>query len=267
MKKPIIGIALSGGSALGFAHIGVLEELNKNGIFPEVIAGTSMGAIIGGAYAKGISLEDMKTYANKITKSKFVDGNFFKNGGIFKGRYINKLFKDVFGESKIEELDKKFACVACDIIKGEEVVFKEGILRDAVRASMNIPVLFTPINQNGMALVDGGLTNNLPDNIVNEMGADIIIAVNVLEKAYPHFKGKKISNTLLASMQLTNIVMMRNREKFACIELKPEINFLESGIDMMSYKKKKVEKIIEAGRVEAKNRMPEILEIIKNWKG
>jgi len=266
MKKPVIGLALSGGSALGFAHIGVLEELEKNGIKAQIVTGTSMGAIVGGGYAKGIRLDDMKKYANKITKSRFVDGNFFKEGGMFKGNYINKLFKEVFADSNIEELDVKFACVACDINNGKEVVFTQGSLMSAVRASMNIPGLFAPIKHDGMALVDGGLTNNLPDNIAKKLGADIIIAVNVLENAYPHFKGKKISNAVIASLQLANIYMMRNRKKYADIELKPEINYKETGIDMMSYGKGKVEQIIEAGRIEARRAMPKIKEIIKKWK-
>ena len=266
MKKPVIGLALSGGSALGFAHIGVIEELEKNGIKAKVVTGTSMGAIIGGAYANGLSTDEMKMYARKITKSKFVDANFFKNGGMFKGKYIDKLFKDAFGEANIEDLKIKFACVACDINEGKEVVFDKGLVRTAVRASMNIPGLFAPIKHDGMALIDGGMTNNLPDNIAKKLGADIIIAVNVLENAYPHFKGKKISNAVIASLQLSNIHMMRNRKNYSNIELKPTINYKETVIDMLSYEKNKVEKIIEAGRAEAREMMPKILKIINNWK-
>lgn len=266
MKKPVIGLALSGGSALGFAHIGVLEELEKNGIKAQIVTGTSMGAIVGGAYAKGLSMEVMTSYAKKITKSKFVDGNFFKNGGVFQGSYINRMFKEVFGETNIEELDTKFACIACDINSGKEVVFDKGSLRTAVRASMNIPGLFAPIKHENMCLVDGGVTNNLPDNVAKKMGADIIIAVNVLENSYPHFKGKRVVNALIASLQMANIYSMKNRKKYANIELKPEIDYLKTGINLFSYDKNKIDTIIEAGRIEAKKMMPKILEIVENWK-
>jgi len=146
--RPRFGLAISGGSALGLAHIGVLQWLDEHRIPVDFIAGTSMGALIGGLYATGHDPREIHQFAASYDQL-----------------------------ASFDELPTPFRCVATDLKQGREVVFSQGPLTLALRASMSLPALFAPVEMNGMMLVDGGLLNNLPVDVVQSMGAEIVIAV------------------------------------------------------------------------------------------
>ncbi len=183
MSRPIIGLALSGGGARGLAHIGVLKILTSAGIPIDCIAGTSMGGLIAAAYASGISIEALEEEARRITRMremiKLVDVSS-PTRGIVKGKQLQEYLTTLFPqEISIEELTIPLALVATDLISASEVTLNSGPLLPAVLATTAFPGLFPPLEMDGRRLVDGGVLNNLPVRQVREMGADIILAVDV----------------------------------------------------------------------------------------
>lgn len=178
-SKPKIGLALGSGGARGFCHIGVIRALEALGIEAEIVAGASMGALVGAAYAGG-RLDAFEAWAEKITVANFlglVDVRF-SGGGLVEGREISGLLKRIELPTQIEELERAFVAVATDYRTGREIWFEAGALGDAVRASVAIPGVFSPIHIDGRWLLDGGMSNPVPVSTARAMGADVIIAVN-----------------------------------------------------------------------------------------
>lgn len=175
-----IALVLSGGAARGIAHIGVIEELESRGHEITSIAGTSMGALIGGVYATG-RLRALKDYIYTLDKSKLfrmIDFTLSKQGLIKGERVLNKM-KEIVPDMLIQELRIPYAAVAVDLIHREEVVFRSGSLYHAIRASISIPSIFTPVKETNRLLVDGGLLNNLPMAHVARTEGDLLVAVHV----------------------------------------------------------------------------------------
>ena len=177
-----IGYALGGGSARGLFHIGVLNVLEENDIYPDVIAGTSMGSIIGALYASGLTAGEIKQIAIEMDWKHLIRlaDVTVPLSGLIQGKRIISLLKSILRDMTFSQLKIKFACVATDLINGEQVVFQEGSLIEAIRASISIPAIFTPVKLNGRYLVDGGLVNVVPVSVCRDMGADFVIGVNVI---------------------------------------------------------------------------------------
>ncbi|OGO30567.1 MAG: hypothetical protein A2Z29_11355 [Chloroflexi bacterium RBG_16_56_11] len=177
-----IGLALSAGAARGLAHIGVLHVLQREGIPIDLIAGTSAGAVIGAIYASRGDASRMKREALAIswkTRAGLLDPSLPRSG-LIKGKRIESLFKRYIGGNlTFGELKIPFACLATDIDSGEEIVIREGPVTKALRASIAIPAIFTVAERDGRYLVDGGLTTPVPVNVARDMGAEVVIAVNV----------------------------------------------------------------------------------------
>ncbi len=175
-----VALVLSGGGARGVAHIGVIEELLKSGYTITSVAGTSMGSLVGGMLAKG-SLPEFTEWLLSFTRMdviKFMDLTI-SHGGLIKGEKILKVLAEFVGEINIEDLSMPFACVAVDLIGHKEVIFTKGSLLNAIRASISIPTVFLPVTTDGMLLVDGGVLNPLPLDLVTRSGHDMLVAVNV----------------------------------------------------------------------------------------
>ncbi|MFA6612236.1 MAG: patatin-like phospholipase family protein [Dehalococcoidales bacterium] len=189
MANKKIGLALGGGAARGLAHIGVLKALQNNNIKIDYIAGTSAGAVAGAAYAKGTSPEALKEMALSMGVRDWASlaDVGIPHGGFISGNRIKSLLKVIIGDVDFKELSVPFACVACDLYTGEEVIINKGSVLEAVRASISIPIVFSVVERDGRFLVDGGLINQVPVNVVREMGADIVIGVNVI----PTLKSRK----------------------------------------------------------------------------
>lgn len=179
MKKKI-ALVLSGGGARGFAHIGVIEELEKQGFEITSIAGTSMGSVIGGVYALD-KIEVFKDWAYSLDKRKvFSLVDFTVNKlGMVRGDKVFKKMKQLIPDELIEKLPMPYAAVATDMISKKEVVFKEGSLYNAIRASVSIPTVFTPVKTDHKLLVDGGVLNNIPVDHVARTEGDLLVVVNV----------------------------------------------------------------------------------------
>ena len=179
MKKDIT-LVLSGGGARGIAHIGVIEELVKLNVNIASISGTSMGALIGGIYAVG-KLEEFKQWMLKVNRTKIfklIDFSF-STQGLVKGERIFNEIKEFITDVNIEDLPIKYTATAFDIANGKEVVFDKGSLFNAIRASISIPTIFTPLTLGDSVFIDGGVVNNIPINTAKRVQNDIVIAVNV----------------------------------------------------------------------------------------
>jgi NTE family protein len=176
-----IALVLGGGGARGLSHIGVLKRFEEAAIVPEIIVGTSIGALIGGAYASGMAVAAM---GKVVAAMDFLAvAKIFRPGiplsGLVDGGRIEKLLKDHIGSRTIESLPVPFRAVATDLISGEDVVFDKGPLVEAILASIAIPVLFKPVCRRGRYIVDGGLSNPLPVSVAHRLSAAPSVAVNV----------------------------------------------------------------------------------------
>jgi len=177
-----IGLALGSGSARGWSHIGVINALAEEGITPDIICGTSIGALVGASYVYN-NLQDLEDWARSLTKfetARFFDINASLNGFVDTSKFHHFLNKYVAGDnSEIESIDKTYAAVATELETGREVWFTEGSVLDAVWSSVSLPGLFPAIKRNNKWLVDGGLVNPVPVSVCRALGADIVIAVNL----------------------------------------------------------------------------------------
>jgi len=175
-----VGLALGSGSARGWAHIGVIRALAEAGIRVDCVAGTSIGALVGAVYAAGKmdTLEDIVLHLDWKQVLSFFDV-VFPRSGLIDGKTVADSIRGRVQERHIEELPLPFCAVSTDLGTGREVVLRSGDLIEAVRASISVPGIFTPVRKNGTILVDGGLVNPVPVSVARDMGADFVIAVNL----------------------------------------------------------------------------------------
>ncbi len=178
--KPVVTLVLSGGGARGNAHIGVIEELERQGYEIASVTGTSMGALVGGIYADG-EIDAFRDWMLSLDKRKVFSLVDFTLGkaGMVKGDKVFKKMKDFIPDTPIEDLRIPFAAVAVDLISFQEVVFREGSLFDAIRASVSIPSVLTPVKTADGLLVDGGVLNNIPINHAPRVPGDLLVVANV----------------------------------------------------------------------------------------
>lgn len=191
-RQPKIGLALGAGVARGFAHIGVLRAMLERGIVPDMVAGTSIGAVVGGAYVSG-GLDALEDWAYSLGKTNFFRFLDFKliGGGLFGGQKLQNLMMESFGQVRIEEMEIPFIAIACELMTGHEVWMKEGNLVDALSASFALPGVFEPVEREGRWLVDGAIVNPVPVSVCRAMGADIVIAVNMAEDIYGRARAER----------------------------------------------------------------------------
>jgi NTE family protein len=179
VRRPRIGLALGGGSARGWSHIGVIRQLEQAGVFPDLVCGTSIGALVGAAYADH-SLDKLEAWVTSLGWKDvmgFLDVGFA--GGLIKGSRVMDFFREHIVDCDFTKLALPFACVATDLASGREVWLREGSVSAAVLASISQPVLFEPVEQDGRFLVDGTLVNLIPVSLARAQGADIVIAVDL----------------------------------------------------------------------------------------
>ncbi len=180
---PQVGLALSGGGARGLAHIGVLKVLERHGVPIDVLAGTSMGGVVAAAYAAGLTAEYMEREALRMASPRrllsLADPTIPRRG-LFEGQKITDYLTDHLGDCTFEDLRCHLSLIAVDLESGEAVTLDEGRVTDAIRATIALPGLFKPVEREKQLLVDGGLLDNLPADVVRRKGADVVIAVDVV---------------------------------------------------------------------------------------
>jgi len=187
VRRPVIGLALGGGAARGFAHIGILRTLVAHGIVPDVVVGTSIGAVVGGAYAAG-HLDTLEEWARSLQVRNilgYLDIRLSGSGLIGGERLAAKLEASI-GPALIEELPLKFASVATEVRTGHEIWLTHGRLVDAMRASYALPGIFAPVLVGDRWLVDGALVNPVPVSTARALGAEIVIAANLSSDVFTH---------------------------------------------------------------------------------
>lgn len=180
MRRPRIGIALGGGAARGWAHIGILRWLREQDLYPDIICGTSIGALVGAAAATDDGLDRLDTWVRTLTWQdvvSYLDVSF--SGGFIHGKRLFQFFESRFPDRDITQLSRPYGAVATELSSGQEVWFREGSMYRAIRASVALPGLFTPVKHDEQWLVDGGLVNPVPVSLCRALGAERVIAVDV----------------------------------------------------------------------------------------
>jgi NTE family protein len=263
MAKQRVGLALGGGGAKGFAHIGVLEVLQREGIPIDLIAGTSMGGLVGALCALGKDCDLMKQTALKINVVKMLSlaDLALPKSGLFGGKAVISLLQKMIGRDVgFEELDVPLSLVATDINSGQEVVINQGSVLEGVRATISIPGIFTVVKREGRYLVDGGLVNPVPVSVAKDMGADFIIAVNVMNDVGSRRRAKQdkrpkepnIFNVLLQTLYVSSSVISRTSAVGADIVISPDTSQTGPG-DFH-----RARQCIEQGEIAAREALPEI---------
>ena len=205
IKEPIIGLALGGGAARGFAHIGVIKVLEANGIKPNIIVGTSAGSVISAIYASGISAIELQQIAIDLDEATITDWtNPFsgKMGGMIKGDALQSKVNQLVKNRPIEQMKIPLGIVATDLKTGNPILFQRGDTGQAVRASSSVPGIFMPTVIQGKEYVDGGLTSPVPIKFTRNLGADIVIAVNISSDP----SDQQVSGILGTLLQTTTIM-------------------------------------------------------------
>jgi len=179
-RRPKLGLALGSGVARGWAHLGVLRALERYGFRPDVVAGTSIGAMVGGAYLAGHAetLEDWARGLTKVGVMSYLDFRV-RAAGMIGGRHLVEAMEEHFAGVRIEDLNRPFVAVATDLVTGHEVWLRDGDLIQAMRASFSLPGVFEPMRVADRWLIDGALVNPVPVSVCQALGADLVVAVNV----------------------------------------------------------------------------------------
>lgn len=224
--KPVIALALGGGAAKGFAHIGVIKALEAQGIVPDIVIGTSAGSLVGALYASGKTGFELQEMAIPFDKWQFIDWGM-PNRGLMKGDALTKFVNSAVGGRAIEKFPKKYGAVATDLQSGEPIVFRSGDAGIAVLASSSVPLAFQPVTIRGRQYVDGGLTSPVPVRLAYEMGASFVIGVDISDKP----ASGSINSTMDVALQTLAIMgqMIRRYEQpVADVMIRPDISRLGS---------------------------------------
>ncbi|MEA3490220.1 MAG: patatin-like phospholipase family protein [Candidatus Omnitrophota bacterium] len=258
-KRSKIGLVLGSGAARGLAHIGAIKALEEERVPIDMIAGTSIGALVGACYAKGGTITEFEEVVLKTDwKRLFQLADFdlaFKFKGFVHGEKVKELLKTIIGDIQFKDLKIPLAVMATDVNTGEEVLMKEGSVIEAVRASISIPVIFMPVKIRDRFLIDGGIVNPLPVNVVKKMGATSVIACNVIQAPSKRKKSKKQesvetknqefirgssvfdkSTVLMALNNQINTIIRENKDKMESLrkvvdDFKEKIPVVSQGVD------------------------------------
>ncbi|MEA4852737.1 MAG: patatin-like phospholipase family protein [Christensenella sp.] len=257
IKKPKIGLALGGGSARGFAHIGIIKVLLDNKIPIDYIAGCSMGALVGGIYASEGDLDVLESLAIVFDAKKYFFDFAISSSGYVKGNKVQDLIKLMTKNISIEHAKIPFSCIATCIEEAKLKRFTTGPIHEAVRASISIPGVFTPYEMDGKTYIDGGVIDRTAIPAAHEMGADIVIAVDVSYRGEPLGTPKSVVDLLQDSFTIADWYLAKNAWKDADVLILPQI------ADIQGNQYKDIQKIIERGEQAAIDSVAKIKEVIK----
>jgi NTE family protein len=259
VNKPKVGLALGSGGARGFAHLGVLKAFQEEGIPVDMIAGSSMGALVGCFYGVGHNMEDLYKLSTAFRRKYYLDFTVPKMGFI-AGKRIKQFIRLFTHNKNIEDLILPVAVVATDLTNGERVIFSKGPIADAVRASISIPGIFVPEKINGRLLVDGGVIDRVPVSVVKEMGADIVIGVDVAQ-VKQNADISTVYDVIMQSIDILQKEIIRHREIGSDFMIRPDVE------EYSARAFTNTEEIIAVGEAEAKKIIPSIRKAIEEWKG
>ena len=232
MQKTL-GLALGSGGSRGIAHIGFLQALEEAGIRPDFVSGCSMGAIVGACYCAGLPLETLKEVALSLKLSKIATLNInpIRSNGLLRFNKARQLLEQYLGNITFEDLKIPFSCIAVDLAEGKVVELKEGNVIDAILASSSIPGAFTPAVIGERTLVDGGILERVPTQEVRDMGAEVIVAVDVLGDLTQKQASPNLVDTLLRCIDIMDTRLTqrkkRSRARYIDLWLEPELGTMD----------------------------------------
>jgi NTE family protein len=259
-REPVIALVLGGGAARGFAHIGVIRVLEQEKIPIRMIVGTSIRSLIGAMYADGQTSFDLEWITHDVKKEDFFDFTFFDSlKGPFIGDKIEEFITKNVKARNIEELKIPYAAVAADLYTGERVILRSGPVAKAVRASCAIPGIFHPVPLGNMLLTDGGIVDNVPVKVARDLGADIVIAVDI-SRSIEKFEINNLVSTTIQAVGIMAREIGRCRAEGADILIAPEVG----RFDAMDFEKKK--ECIIAGIEAAQGSVDSISELLERWE-
>lgn len=264
-KNVKIGVALGGGGMCGVAHIGFLKSLEKNGINIDILAGTSMGSVVGGVYASGMKLEDIEKKFMSINKNDILDLNMFQivKKGVFAGNKLDKLFESSCVKKNIEDCDIKYLSYTVDMITGKEVILDKGKISKAMRASSAIPGIFASVEIENYLLVDGGVTTTVPFKDLYNYGADIVIAVNCLNDISAKENPKSSFETLIRSFDIMQDCMWRSDKELMSDKFDIYLRVNKEGVSPFEIKPEVVKDLIDCGEKKTDEIIPLLKDLIK----
>jgi NTE family protein len=258
-RRPRLGLALSGGAARGMAHVGVLKVFAEHGVHIDCVAGTSAGALVGGAFAAGMPLEEIEKVAHTM-RWRDVGRMTLSRLGVQSSALMEDYIRARFPVTRFEELPVPFACVATDLHTGAAVVMRdEGDVAFAIRASCAVPGWYVPVvDPQGRQLVDGGLVANLPTSVVRSLGAEVVVAVDVNYEG-AKFMGSPTSvvGVLLQTFVVVQRVAVEHQRALADVCISPPVGHLRW--DEMG----RAEEFIAAGVESARAAVPAIKELLE----
>ncbi len=260
--RPKIALVLGGGAARGFAHVGVIRQLEHEKIPIDMIVGTSVGSLIGAIYANDMNSFELEWTAFALEKDDVFDYailSVFTGMGLAKGDKLEEFLKKKVTVPNIENLKLPFAAVATDLNRGTRVVLDRGSVAKAVHASSSVPGVFAPVDYQGRLLVDGGVVDNLPIAVAREKGADIVIAVDISENV----TNFNVTNLIDVMLQSVNIMFSQNMEYkkiTADVLISPKVG----DVGMLDFTQKK--RCMQAGIEATRQAMPEIMKRIGEWE-
>ena len=273
-RRPLLGIALGGGGARGFAHIGVLKILEGEGIQAQLMAGTSMGAVIAALYADGMSAREIENIALKMgnfnnigSMVKLLDSNLTKLRNVISNSAIQKYLADMFGgEKDFADLKIPLALAAVDVLHARDVALQEGDLLEAISASMALPGIIAPLQKGDALLVDGGSLNNVPADLVDSMGAEVIVAVDVspdvTNMAFwdeQHIPGIAVANWRTNAIMVANFTAAKLRKARTDLIIRPDIDPQITTLSGFT----NVKELVDAGAKAALEVLPELRKLTK----
>jgi NTE family protein len=255
-QKPKIGLALGSGASRGFAHIGVIKVLERMGLRPDYIAGSSIGSIIGALYAAGMTPAMMEGIANNIDAKLCYDIGFSRRG-FMNGRKLEDLIKLLTRDMDFKDLPIPLAVTAVDLIKCERVIINEGKVYKGVRASISIPGVFQPVHVGEQVLIDGGMLERIPVNVVRDMGADIVIGVDVAFRG-EHRPPENFIEIILQTMEVMELEIMKHNVPSDDIIIRPDVS-INNALSLEN-----LENVIDAGEkaaMEALDKLKTLLAV------
>jgi NTE family protein len=260
MARPKIGLALSSGAAKGFAHIGVLKVLKEEQIPIDFLAGSSMGSFVGVFFANGIDLEVLEHLAVHLSYKHWVDLSYPRLG-FMNGEKIMELIQLLTQRKNLEDLPIPTAVVATDLITGKPVVFREGPIDTAVRASISIPGIFEPVPWKDTLLVDGGVVDRLPISLVREMGADFVIAVDVLSLNHHRTQIRNFFDVITQTLGIMEREILLSKKITADFLIRPPVG------DLSPTAFHRAKEFIRRGEEEARAQIGKLKSLLASWQG
>ena len=251
-KIPKLGLALGGGAARGFAHIGVLQVLEEEGIKPTLVVGTSAGSVVAAFYASGKTASQLQWLADTMDESQFTDwANPFTGRGMLRGEALGKYVNSQLNGMKIEDMKMPLGIVATDLRTGDGILFQRGDVATAVRASSAVPSVFEPVRIGGKDYVDGGLVSPVPVRYAKQMGADIVLAIDISSRP-EDAKTSDLLKVLLQTFSIMGKSISQLELAQADVVVRPALP--DVGSAEFSARKKS----IEAGRAAMKQALPQL---------